>query len=363
LVAFRRRDIIEAMDKFGHFRRRAAWIGTVLGLCFASSASAAVSILDDGSHGGPAKILIRSAIHRGDRTALENALDEVTLTAKGRINGVPFVTVELDSPGGDVVEALGMGRAINQRLAMTLVRPEHECVSACVFILMAGAVHTPVNGAEIGVHRPMLVSWTHMNAREAHARFNGLMAYLREYFRALGVSDAAYETMMGTESFDMHDFTPAELDAMHLRGDGPAWQDYFSAKQAFDAAPVPTAQAAAPITREAVPLPPVPEAYRTVVFMPGDFHSRADYFAGTDITPTHFVWDSLDNGREGLGWSGPDIDALLTLLAYAIRETFQPIWWLILVLLFELVRGAYLPWPGLDPDARWTDRWRLKPFR
>lgn len=349
------------MRKLKHFHRRAPWIGAVLALCFAATASAGISILDDGAGGGPAKILVRSAIHRGDRIALENALDQVALTAKGRINGAPFVTVELDSPGGDVVEALGMGRAINQRLAMTLVRPGHECVSACVFILMAGAVHTPISGAEIGVHRPILVSWTHMDAHEAHARFNGLMAYLQEYFRALGVSDAAYETMMSTDSFGMHDFTSAELDAMHLRGDGPAWQDYFSARQAFDAAPGPTVQAGQPITREAVPLPPVPEAYRTVVFMPGDFNAR-DYFAGTDIKFEHFVWDSLDNGSQSLGWSNPDIAVLLTLLIDAARDTFRPIWWLILVLLFELVRGAYLPWPGLDPDERWTDRWRLRPF-
>jgi hypothetical protein len=245
---------------------------------------------------------------------------------------------------------------------MTLVRPGHECVSACVFILMAGAVHTPLSGAEIGVHRPMLVSWTHMDAREAHARFDGLMAYLRDYFRALGVSDDAYRTMMGTDSNSMHDFTPEELDKTHLRGDGPAWQDYFASKQAFDDAPVPTVLGSRPIARKAVPLPQVPEAYRTVVFMPGDFQSRADYFAGTDIKLERLAWDSLDNDRQGLGWSNPDIAALLTLLGYAVRDAFQPIWWLILVLLLELARGAYLPWPGLDPDGRWTDRWRLKPF-
>ncbi len=327
------------------------------------STSAGVSILDDGAAGGPAKLLVRSAIHRGDRQALENALDQVALTAKGRINGAPFITVELDSPGGDVVEALGMGRTINRHLAMTLVRPGHECVSACVFILMAGAVHTPVNGAAIGVHRPMLVSWTHMDAHEAHDRFDGLMAYLRDYFRALGVSDDAYRTMMGTDSASMHDFTPEELDRTHLRGDGPAWQDYFASKQAFDAAPVPAAMESRQIPRKAMLLPQVPEAYRTVVFMPGDFHSSTDYFAGTDIKLGRFVWDSLDDGRPGFGWSNPDIDALLMLLSDALRDTFQPIWWLVLVLLFELGRGIYLPWPGLDPDGRWTDRWRLKPFR
>lgn len=346
------------MRRFGHFPFRALCIGAVLTIGCTASVSANVAILDDGSAGGPAKILVRSAIHRGDSPALARALDQVVSTTTARINGAPFVTVELDSPGGDVVEALDMGRAVNSHLAMTLVRPGHECVSACVFVLMAGAVHTPVNGAQIGVHRPLLVSWTHMDAREAHARFNGLMVYLRGYFRELGISDAAYETMMGTDSFGMHYFSSSELDALGLRGDGPTWQRYFATRQAVDA-PIARVRPPGSATR----LAPVPENYRTVVFMPGDFHSSADYFAGTDIRPTHFVWESLDEGWRGLGWATPDLIAFLTILAYAVRDAFQPVWWLMLVLLLELVRGAYLPWPGLDPDGRWADRWRLKPFR
>jgi hypothetical protein len=238
-------------------------------------------------------------------------------------------------------------------LAMTLVRPGRECVSACVFILMAGAVHTPVNGAEIGVHRPLLVSWTHMDASEAHARFNGLMAYLRGYFHELGISDAAYEAMMGTDSFGMHYFSGAELEELGLRGEGPTWQRYFAARQAADASPTqPASSPAGSATR----LQPVPESYRTVVFMPGDFHTAADYFAGTGIKPTHFVWESLDEGWDELAWSAPDVVAFLTLLAYAVRDAFQPAWWLVLVLLFELARGMCLP------DGRWRDRWRLKPL-
>jgi hypothetical protein len=348
------------MRSFGYFRFRALGIGALLALGLIRPALANVAILDDGSAGRPATILVRSAIHRGDGAALDRALDQVLSTAKGRINGAPFITVELDSPGGDVVEALEMGRAVDRHLAMTLVRPGHECVSACVFVLMAGAVHTPVDGAEIGVHRPLLVSWTHMDAREAHDRFNGLMVYLREYFHALGISDAAYQAMMGTDPFGMHYFSPAELDALGLRGEGPTWQHYFLSRQA---AGTEKKQIEPATNVRTASLPRVPESYRTVVFMPGDFHSSADYFAGTGIKPAQFVWNSLDGGWDGLDWSTPDIAAFLTLLAYAVRDTFEPAWWLILVLLFELVRGSYLPWPGLDRDGRWRDQWRLKPFR
>ena len=68
------------------------------------------------------------------------------------------------------------------------------------------------------------------------------------------------------------------------------------------------------------------------------------------------------------GWFYPVVEflgmlALAMLLAQLARDVFQPAWWLVLALLFELLRGACLPWPGLDPDGRLADRWRLKPFR
>jgi hypothetical protein len=168
------------------------WAGL---LCLGHGAFAGVSIVDDGSNGGPAKILIQSAIKKGDLIAFENALEKVERSAATRINDIPFVTVELNSPGGDVVEALGIGRAIYKNLAMTMVRPGKECVSACVFIFVAGAVRTPDEGASIGLHRPLLVSWTNISAAEAHARYNGLMNYLRDYFRELGISDRAFDIL------------------------------------------------------------------------------------------------------------------------------------------------------------------------
>jgi hypothetical protein len=316
-------------------------------------ASAGVTILNDGANGRSALIRIQSAITKGDLQNFEAALDAVERTAKTRINDTPFVTVELNSPGGDVVEAIGIGRAIYQHSAMTLVRPAQECVSACVFILMAGAVHTPT-GALIGVHRPLLVSWHNMSYREARAKYDGLMRYLHDYFLELGVSEAAYDIMMRTDSGDMRYFDWSELDQLGLRGEGPGWRARFAERQAERSRQGWT-------TVDAPSLPKIDEAYREVVFMPGDLSGK-DYYAGVSIQRSPFAWDSIDMDVQRLAWDSPDITAWLARFYHAVWDVLEPGWWLLVVLIFELLRGNSAAWPD-HPTRRRRDQWRLAPFR
>lgn len=339
-----------------------------LGLCvwlFAVSAvSARISILADGADGRSARISIRSAIGKGDLAAFQAAIDRVSRTAKTKIAGVPFITVELNSPGGDVVEALGIGRVIYQHSAFTMVRQGQECVSACVFILIAGAVRTPLGSANIGVHKPLLVAWYNMDYSQARAKYDGLMRYLRQYFLDLGVSEAAYDIMMHTDSSDMRYFSAAELDQMRLRGESPEWLSRYGLPSyaAGQSEPIQATTAAI-----APRLPKIDESYRYVVFMPGDL-PLSDYYAGTPLHTPHFAWDSLNDAYQPIDWSAPDIVGFLKKLYRALWSTLGPIvgtnWWLIALILFEVVRGWHWPWPdrGVADRSR-RDRWRLTPFR
>ena len=320
-------------------------------------AVAGVTVLDDGAGGGSAKILIRSAIHKGDLAAFEAAIGRVSRTATARINGIPFITVELNSPGGDVVEAIGIGRVIYRHTAMTLVRQGQECVSACVFILMAGAVHTP-NGAATGVHKPMLVSWRNMSYAEARAKYDGLMLYLRDYFRELGVSDEAYDIMMRTGSADMHYFSWWEMDELGLRGEGPEWRARLAERQAAAAE---QDRRRNWVAGEAPALPKIDESWREVVFMPGDLYGR-DYYAGTTIqAPPPFDWNSLEVHAPRFAFDPPDVIGVAIRLAHAIWDILRPVWWLLAILLFEILRADPTNWPD-HPFRPRRDQWRLKPF-
>ena len=340
----------------------------VLAVCFwAHAASASVAVINDGSDGRSAVIRIQSAITKGDLPKFTAALTGVERTAKARINGIPFITVELNSPGGDVVEAVGIGREIYRHAAMTIVRPAQECVSACVFILMAGAVHTPT-GAAIGVHKPMLVAWRNMNYAEARAKYDGLMRYLRAYFRELGVADEAYDIMMRTSSYDMRYFTWWEMDQLGLRGEGPAWRARFVERQAATAmqeARLNWGAVAAP-TLPALSLPPpalakIDESWREVVFMPGNLHGK-DYFAGVNIQRQPFTWEAINLNVERIAWDEPDIAGFVTRLYHAVWDVLEPGWWLLAILLFEILRANPDNWPD-HPFRSRRDQWRLKSFR
>ena len=323
----------------------------------AGGASARVSILSDGSDGNSARIAIRSAISKGDLAAFQAAMDSVSRTAANRIMGVPFVTVELNSPGGDVVEAVGIGRVIYEHSAFTMVRQGQECVSACVFIYIAGAVRTPQNSAAIGVHKPLLVAWYHMDYAQARAKYDGLMEYLRGYFRDLGISGTAYEMMMHTDSSGMRYFSSTDLERLGFTGASPEWMRRYAAASA---PPERVAAAEAPNYGDAPKLPEIDESYRYVVFMPGD-STIGNYLAGLHIVPPHLVWTSVSAGRQYLDWSAsPEIDALLRAVYDAIWPVIGPNLWLLALLLFEILRGRV-------PDGRRAERsreqWRLAPFR
>jgi hypothetical protein len=344
--------------------RLAGWLTPILVVCALAAApafGADMFIANDGAGGAPATIRLRGPITRGDDAALEAALRLVRQADANTINGVPFITVELDSPGGDVVEALDVGRTIYQNFLMTLVRPGHECVSACVFVLMAGAVHTPADGSNIGLHRPLLVSWSHISAREAHARYDGLMEYLHQYFQQLGVSDAAYAMMMSTDSYGMRYFSPTELDRLRLRGEDPAWERFYHAKWAAAIASGTMPSLDAPATEapridlSALPrLAPVNEIYRSVVFMPGDGPYPA---AGVELPKLRTEWAPLDNGWQPL-WGSVDLLAMARMWGSAMLSWLQSAWWLVAIIGFELLRAQ--PWPGDSRSPRRRrEQWRL----
>jgi hypothetical protein len=76
-----------------------------------------------------------------------------TLSNRPFGGGVPFISVELNSPGGDVSEAMQIGRLLRQRFMYTFVLADHECASACVLILMAGVGRMPMPSSRVGLHR------------------------------------------------------------------------------------------------------------------------------------------------------------------------------------------------------------------
>jgi len=90
------------------------------------------------------ELLIQGEIRKGDATRFIRMADELGKDTNCPMLGsmpnvVPFIFVKLDSSGGDIIEALAIGREVRRRFMLTGVVRNMECDSACVFILAPGS--------------------------------------------------------------------------------------------------------------------------------------------------------------------------------------------------------------------------------
>ena len=102
-------------------------------------------------------LLIHGEIRKGDATTFTTLADELARDTNcpmvgSPLNPVPMIFVKLNSQGGNIIEALAIGREIRRRFMVTGVpHANMECDSACVFVLMAGVDR--IGGGKIGLHR------------------------------------------------------------------------------------------------------------------------------------------------------------------------------------------------------------------
>jgi hypothetical protein len=146
-------------------------------------------------------------------------------------NGVPFIQVLLDSQGGDVMEALDIGREVRRRFGFTTVVPNAGCSSACVFVLVAG-VERMVLG-KIGLHRPAFdpAFFSGLSPTDAREKYNFLLEKLRHYFvDEMGGSPEAFRLMMATESGSIRYLSTNEISDWGIAGDDPAFAEYSDAQ-------------------------------------------------------------------------------------------------------------------------------------
>ena len=146
-------------------------------------------------------------------------------------NGVPMIFVKLDSPGGDVIEALAIGREVRRRFMTTGVVRNTECDSACVFVLIAG-IHRGGDG-RVGLHRPAFdpAFFAGLSPTAARDRYNSLAENLRQYYvDEMGGSPEAFRMMMTTASTSIRYLSTSEMWELGVIGEDPAWAEYSEAQ-------------------------------------------------------------------------------------------------------------------------------------
>ena len=139
--------------------------------------------------------------------------------------------VLLDSPGGDGLAAMEVGRIVRAAKAHVLVRV--RCASACVYILAGGVVRGVARDRAIAIHKPRLTTFVKgigvvdinsaSNPKAAQALEAGDRRS-REYFKEMGMPDSLYPAMMAAPSDQARYLELAELPALGLAGVDPAYR-------------------------------------------------------------------------------------------------------------------------------------------
>jgi hypothetical protein len=132
----------------------------------------------------------------------------------------------LDSPGGDVEEALRIASFVKALHLQTRVAGGGTCASACFFIFLAGIHHIAVGTKDgrmtrgslgyIGLHRPYfkLDSAKRSGSTDAEMRQHGVMQKSSDYLRNEDVPQRLIDLMMSRPSNDIYWMTQDDIDQL-----------------------------------------------------------------------------------------------------------------------------------------------------
>lgn len=141
------------------------------------------------------------------------------------------IPVFLDSPGGDLIAAMEIGKTLRRSHAWTIVSNYKECSSACVFVLASGVQRNAFEGAKLGLHRPRFDQrlFARLSASEATDLYNRLLGDCRTYLQDMGISDQLLDDMLKTESRKVDYKDRVYAERVSLVGEDPAFQEWLRA--------------------------------------------------------------------------------------------------------------------------------------
>ncbi|WP_305827407.1 ATP-dependent Clp protease proteolytic subunit [Pseudomonas aeruginosa] len=154
-------------------------------------------------------ISINGPIEKGDADNLKKVFEYVE---KNSTPGTPgFRMVLLNSPGGDVEEALSMGRTLRNYEATATIPQDGICYSSCVFLL-AGAVNRMLLTGEVGIHRPFFIS----APDDVDKGVRMLQKISRDYFEEMNIPSVLADDMFSTPPSEIKVLTSQELEKYRL---------------------------------------------------------------------------------------------------------------------------------------------------
>jgi hypothetical protein len=123
--------------------------------------------------------------------------------------------ISFNSPGGNVVKALMLGRLIRIFGIPTFQTRPYQCDSACAFAFVGGTVRIATAGS-IGVHQNSISKGIEADSHVVGEALQGLTGDILGYLREMGVSSELLELALKTPPDDMRHLTSREMLRMRV---------------------------------------------------------------------------------------------------------------------------------------------------
>ena len=153
--------------------------------------------------------------------------------------------ITIDSPGGDVMEAMKIGRLLRENLIKATIRWGYldenneilknpgrisRCYSACV-LLMMGGVQREFEKNSIGIHRAFIQRSFNkdISLDESQKLQKELSKLVESYISEMGGSKALFEKMMSVDSSDLQTLSHEEFDSL-IGTNEPATHEWLYSK-------------------------------------------------------------------------------------------------------------------------------------
>ncbi|THD77359.1 MAG: hypothetical protein E7812_15610 [Phenylobacterium sp.] len=121
----------------------------------------------------------------------------------------PGALVVLNSPGGNVLQSLMLGKAIRQQGFSTTVQGGGACASACAFVFLGGVERSAGPSARIGVHQISNPASALGDLSAADGEW--LVSLVAVYVKDMGGDLSVLIPALRTAPCDMHWLSPSEL--------------------------------------------------------------------------------------------------------------------------------------------------------
>lgn len=203
--------------------------------CFGSHAA---TFKDDSPGTGLCNVKMIGTIQSGDLSLLIARAQEMKTCVKKNDGSFLLRTLTLDSTGGDVDEAMKIGRYLKQNEYQVKVT-WFDCLSSCVLVL-AGGVNRGVffqgvglKGGRVGIHRPFFADLADgLSRTDIAAKRNVLLQRMRSYLEEMDINPILADDMLSIPPESIKVLTEGELQRYRLNVDDANFEEQETAKEA-----------------------------------------------------------------------------------------------------------------------------------